>query len=101
MGGGGRKYLTFSASSTMGEKGRVQYFFRPSSEFRRSEFVGPRTKVHRLDEGYACVPKRRDFTEDLNKEIWGKSKFTGLGGVLETSYHSTTLQKVGIFPTLV
>ena len=25
--------------------------------------------VHRLDEGYACVPKMRDFTKDLKKEI--------------------------------
>ena len=30
-----------------------------------------------------------------------KSKFLGLGGVLETSFSSTTLQEVGIFSTLV
>ena len=31
-----------------------------------------------------------------------KSKFSGLGDVLETSYHSTTLQEVGVLlPTLV
>ena len=45
---GGRNYLTFSTGSTVGEKegekGRVQDFFRRSSEFRRSEFVRPRTK---------------------------------------------------------
>ena len=53
--------------------------------------VGLRTKVHHLDEGYTCVQKMRDFTEDPKKDIWGKSKFFGLGGVLETSYHYTTL----------
>ena len=31
----------------------------------------------------------------------GKSKFPGLGGVLKTSFSSTTLQEVGILPTLV
>ena len=40
------------------------------------------------------------FIED-QKEIWGKSKFSGLEGVLETSYHSTMLQEVEILPTLV
>ena len=30
-----------------------------------------------------------------------KSKFSGLGGVLETSYHFTTLQKVGNLLTSV
>ena len=48
-----------------------------------------------------CVPKNIDFIEDPNEEIWGKSKFSGLGGVLETSYHSTTLQEVWILSTLV
>ena len=28
-----------------------------STEFRWLEFVGPRTKVHLLDEGYVWVPK--------------------------------------------
>ena len=49
-----------------------------SSEFRRSKFVGPRTKVHRLDESYTYVPKMGDFTKDPKKEIWGESKFLGL-----------------------
>ena len=30
-----------------------------------------------------------------------KSDFSGLGGVLETSFSSTMLQEVGILPTLV
>ena len=32
-------------------------------EFRPSEFVEPRTKVHLLDEGYTWEPKTRDFAE--------------------------------------
>ena len=43
----------------------------------------------------------RDFTEDPKEEISGKSKFSGLGVVLDTSYHSTMFQEVGIFSTLV
>ena len=43
----------------------------------------------------------RDFIEDQKEEIWGKSKFSGLGSVLKTSYHSITLQEVGIIHTLV
>ena len=43
----------------------------------------------------------KDFTENPKEEIWGKSKFSGLGGVLETFYRSTTLQEVGILHTLV
>ena len=53
-------------------------------EFRRSEFVGPRTKVHLLDEGYSWVPKTRDFAEDSSEEF-GKSKVSGLG-----SFHGTS-----------
>ena len=47
------------------------------------------------------VPKIRDFIEDPKEDIWGKSKFSGLGGVLETSFGSTTLQEIGVLPTLV
>ena len=43
-------------------------------------------------EGFHRRSKRVDFE---------KSKFSGLGGVLETSFGSTTLQEVGILPTLV
>ena len=35
-----------------GEEERNPFFFPRSTEFRRSEFVGPRTKVYLLDEGY-------------------------------------------------
>ena len=44
------------------------------------------------DEIFHKRSKRRDF--------W-KSKFSGLGGVFETSFGSTTLQEVGILRTLV
>ena len=55
-----------------------QAFFRRSTEFRQLEFVEPRTKVHRLDEGYTFLPKTRDFAENPKEEIWGKSKFSSL-----------------------
>ena len=32
-------------------------------------------KVHLLDEDYAWVPKRRDFTEDPEEEILGNQNF--------------------------
>ena len=54
-------------------------------EFCRSEFVGPRMKVHLLDEGYAWVPKTRDFSKDSSEEF-GKSMVSGLGSVYKTSY---------------
>ena len=94
-------FLLFGRREQEGEKERVQDFFLQSSEFRWSEFVETRVKVHLLNEDYAYVPKNKDFAEDPKEEIWGKSKFSGLGGVLETFYHSTTLQKVGVLPTLV
>ena len=47
-----------------GEKKNLS-LFRRSTKFRRSEFVKPKTKVHRLDKGYAWVQKKiRDFSED-------------------------------------
>ena len=50
------------------------------TEFRPSEFIGPRTKVHLLDKSYAWVPKSLDFAED-SREEFGKSKVSGLGSV--------------------
>ena len=32
-------------------------------------------KVHILDKGYVCVPKRRGFTEDPKEEISGNQGF--------------------------
>ena len=50
-------------------------FFPQSTEFHQLEFIGLITKVHILDEGYAWVPKMKDFTEDPKKEIWGNQIF--------------------------
>ena len=46
-------------------------FLPRSMEFRGSVLVGPRTKVHRIDERYAWVPEKRDFVKDLRGEILG------------------------------
>ena len=54
-----------------GEKESSQDFSLRSIEFRRSEFVEQRTKVHLLDEGYAWVPKMRNFIEDTKEEVSG------------------------------
>ena len=67
-----------------GEEESFQNFSLQSTEFRRSEFIGRRTKVHLLDEGYAWVPKTRDFAEDSNEEF-EKSKVLGLESVNGTS----------------
>ena len=83
------------------EEESIQAFFWQSTEFRWSKFVESRTKVHHLDEGYACVPKKERFHRISKGGDLEKSKFSGLGGVLETFYHSTTLQEVEIIPTLV
>ena len=32
-------------------------------------------KVHLLNEGYACVPKSKDFNEDPKEEIMGNQGF--------------------------
>ena len=53
-------------------------------KFCRLEFVGPRIKVHLLDEGYVWVLKTMDFVEDLS-EGFGNSKVLGLGSVHKTS----------------
>ena len=70
----GRKrahFLVGTMGEQEGEKERVKDFFLRSSKFRWSEFFNQRTKVHRLDESYTCVPKMRNFTKDPNEEIWG------------------------------
>ena len=78
-----------------------QAFSLRSTEFCRLDFIGVRLKVHYLDEGYVWVPKGKDFDEDLKEEIRGKWKFSSLGGVIGTSYYSSTLQEVEILPLLV
>ena len=66
------------------KKEKYSNFSLRSKEFRRSEFVGPKTKLHLLDEGYVWIPKTPDFTKDSNEEF-GKSMVSGL-----TSVHGTS-----------
>ena len=82
-------------------KKRIQGFLLKSSEIRWSKFIGPRVKVHLLVEGYVYLPKSRDFTESQKEEIWGKSKAWTWEVFLRLPTHSSMLQEVGIFPTLV
>ena len=65
-------------------KKKNENFSLRSMEFRRSKFVGPRTKFHLLDEGYVWVPKTWDFVEDSSEEF-GKSKISGLKSAHGTS----------------
>ena len=65
-------------------KRRAKSFLPRSTEFRWSVFIGPRTKVHRIDEGYAWVSKTLDFVEDPNKEF-EKLKVSGLGSAHEAT----------------
>ena len=45
--------------------------------------------------------KNEGFHQRSKGGDFGKSKFSGLGGVLETSFSFTMLQEVRILPTLV
>ena len=45
--------------------------------------------------------KNEGFHRRCKGGDFGKSKFSGLGGILETSFGSITLQEVEILPTLV
>ena len=58
-----------------GGKESFQAFFRQSTEFRWSEFIETRTKVHRLNEGYTHILKMRDFTEYPKEKISGNQRF--------------------------
>ena len=51
--------------------------------------------------GLRVDTKREGFHRRSKGRGFGKSNFSGLEGVLETSFGSSTLQKVGILPTLV
>ena len=81
------KMISFSWFCSRKIKGREDEsssFSLRYTKFRRSEFVWPIMKVHRIDEGYAWVPKMRYFSENPNEEF-GKSKFSSLGSVHEAS----------------
>ena len=75
------------------KKRRAKIFLLRSTEFRWSVFVGPKTTVHRIDEGYAWVPRKKDFAEDPRKEI-------EVVGFRKLPTHVFTLQEVRDFSYL-
>ena len=88
-GGGGEKipFLVLHERRRERERergGESSNFSLRSMEIRWSEFVGPRTKVLLLNEGYVWVPKARDYSKDSSEEF-GKSKVSGFGSVDGTS----------------
>ena len=44
-------------------------------EFRRSDVVTLRVKVHLLNKGYMWVPKMWDFAKNPNEEVSGNQRF--------------------------
>ena len=86
-GGGGERrslFLFYMRGEEREREGESSNFSLRSMEIRWSEFVGPRTKVHLLNEGYVWVPKARDYSKDSSEEF-GKSKVLGFGSVDGTS----------------
>ena len=69
-----------AGEKTLEREGESSNFSLRSTEIGWSEFVGLRTKVNLLNEGYAWLPKTRYFAEEF-----GKSKASGLGSVHGTS----------------
>ena len=70
-------FLGFYVKEEEGEKEKIQVFFLRSLKFHRLEFVEPITKVHRLDEAYACVQKKtRSFIFQMRR--FGEIKVFGL-----------------------
>ena len=60
------------------EKGRVSELSKLLSTIYEYRLVGIRRAKNEsslLDEGYAYVPKRRDFTEDPKEEVLGNRIF--------------------------
>ena len=78
-------FPAFQEREKKGKEVSFQNFSLQSTEVGWSEFIGPRTKVHLLDEGYAWIPKTWDFTKD-SSEKFEKSKVSGFGSVNGTSY---------------
>ena len=52
-------------------QGKGHFFWFDRDRERRAKGFLPRTKVRRIDEGYAWVPRKKDFAKDLRKEILG------------------------------
>ena len=71
-----------------------------SSKFHRSKFVEPRVKVHLLNESYAYIPKRRDFTKYPNEEISGNQGFLAREASYSCYYASRDRDSsyYGLFP---
>ena len=61
---------------------RALSFSLRSTELRCSDFVGPRIKVHRINEGYVWVTRTRDFTEESKDGNSENSKLSSLRGFL-------------------
>ena len=56
------------------ERGEPSFLPR-STKFCGSVFVGPRTKVHCIDERYTWVPENRDFAKEPIGEILGNQSY--------------------------
>ena len=84
-----KKYHFLSCCSSEreknGDKVNFQNFSLRSTKIGWLEFVGPKMKVHLLEEGYAWIPKTQNFVEN-SSEKFGKSKVSGLGSVHWTSW---------------
>ena len=65
-------------------------------EIRRAKSESSSTR-----RGLCMGTKKEGFHRRSNGGEFRKSKFSGLGGVLETSFDSTMLQEVGILLNLV
>ena len=68
----------------------------PSVEIRRAKSESSYTR-----RGLRVSTKKEGFHRRSKGVGFEKSKFSGLGGILETSFESTTLQEVEILHTLV
>ena len=68
----------------------------PSVGIRRAKSESSSTR-----RGLHVGTKKEGFHRRSKGEDFWKSKFSGLGGVLETSFGSTTLQEVRVLSTLI
>ena len=59
-------------------------------------------KVHILDEGYAYIPKKRDFTDDPKEEISGNQRFWAMEASYPCYYDLRGMNSsyFGLFSTL-
>ena len=75
--GGGGSHFSTSLLERKEEEESFQAFFRRSTEFRQSEFVKTRSKVHRLDEGYTHIHKKKEGFHQKSKGDFMKLKISG------------------------